>query len=310
MRVNDKIFTILFLSIPFTWAGSFIAGKYVISDVDPIGSVFLRFIFSAASMLPFLYFWNYKNHPSLKDKKYLIHLFVVALTAGIGYHVFFFWALEYTSPTNTALIIALNPFFTAFAEIIFLKRTRSPRFYIGFLLAFLGALWVNVTRNGAFDFSLIGWGELFCLIAALMWTVYTIFAKATKKKEWDALWINAYGYLLTALFMLPFVGSLFSLETLGAISHPAWLGLLYMAVFPTAIGYTLFYIGVQRKGPAWAVTFIYLVPSVTAVLDHLFFSAVLTLALMIGTALVVIGLITGNITTQQMQWIKQRISGR
>jgi drug/metabolite transporter (DMT)-like permease len=76
-----------------------------------------------------------------------------------------------------------------------------------------------------------------------------------------------------------------------------------MAVFPTAIGYTLFYIGVQKKGPAWASTYIYLVPSFTANLDHLFFGAPFTMSFVIGTTLVVFGLIFGNMSQQQIGYI-------
>ena len=81
-----------------------------------------------------------------------------------------------------------------------------------------------------------------------------------------------------------------------------------MAIFPTAIGYTLYYIGVQKKGPAWAATFIYLVPSFTANLDHLFFNAPFTVPMVVGTTLVVIGLISGNMSKEQLlksvHWLK------
>ncbi|MEJ2636008.1 MAG: DMT family transporter [Calditrichia bacterium] len=297
MNFVRKYFAVIFLSIPFTWAGSFIAGKYVIHDIDPIASVFLRFFLSSLVMFPALLYFHRKSHPDFRNRRFLFHLFLVVLTAGIGYHIFFFWALEYTSPTNTALIIALNPFFTAFGEIIFFKKVRPRNFYLGFLLAFGGAVWVNISRGGHIDFSAVGKGELLCLAASLLWSVYTITAKLTKEEEWDSLWINAYNYLFTALLILPFTWKIFLPSFLSIISGRAWLGLWYMAIFPTAIGYTLFYIGVQKKGPAWAATFIYLVPSITAGLDHFFFRARLSFPMITGTLLVVIGLMVGN-----MKW--------
>ncbi len=279
-----------------TWAGSFIAGKYVVAEINPVESTVLRFFLSALIMIPGFVIFHRKAHLNFRDKKLLWHLLVVVLTAGIGYHIFFFWALEYTTPTNTALIIALNPFFTAFGEIIFFKKARPLRFYAGFLLAFSGAVWVNISRGGMIDFSALGLGELFCLIAALLWSFYSIFARMTKKEEWDSLWINAYNYLFTALLLVPFVSLGFYTSLFSSVSSSAWSALIYMAVFPTAIGYTLYYVGVQRKGPAWASTFIYLVPSFTAILDHLYFDALLTLPLIGGTVLVVTGLGVGNIS--------------
>ncbi len=307
MNFINRFFTLLFLVIPVTWAGSFIAGKYVIHDIDPIGSVFWRFLLSGLLMIPVLVLFHRKAHPEKISGAWIKHLLIVVFTAGIGYHILFFWALKYTSPTNTALIIALNPFFTAFAEIIIFKRTRPGRFYLGFLLAFSGAVWVNISRGGHIDFSALGAGEILALGASLIWSVYTILAKKTKHEEWDSLWINAYNYLFTALLLLPFVGSVIQPAFLASVSVQAWAGLWYMAVFPTIIGYTLFYVGVQKKGPAWAATFIYLVPSITANLDYLFFDAHMSFAMISGTTLVVIGLIVGNISYQQILWLRSRI---
>ena len=165
MNLN-KYFTPIFLAIPVTWAGSFIAGKYVVQSIDPLESVFFRFFFSALVMLPFLLTLKRKKHPPLLNPKFLKHLIIVVLTAGIGYHIPFFAALKYTSPTNTALIIALNPFFTAIAEKFLNKEYRPKRFYFGFMMAFTGALWVIVSRGNG-GFALPGKGELLCLIASL-----------------------------------------------------------------------------------------------------------------------------------------------
>jgi drug/metabolite transporter (DMT)-like permease len=132
-------------------------------------------------------------------------------------------------------------------------------------------------------------------------------AKATRKEGWDSLWLNAYNYLLTALLILPFAGQMFTAQFWHSISTPAWLGIWYMVIFPTTIGYTMFYIGVQRKGPAWASTFIYLVPSITANLDYLFFDAIFNVPLVIGTTMVVIGLLYGNIGEKQIIWLRSKL---
>ncbi len=303
----NRFFALFFLVIPFTWAGSFIAGKFVVVEMDVFSSVMFRFLLSAIVMLPGLALFHRKKHPAFRNRSFLFHLAIVVLFSGLGYHLFFFSALQYTIPTKTALIIALNPFFTAFAEILLFRQTRPKRFYFGFMLAFAGAVWVILSRGNTIDLSMVGKGELFCLLAALSWTIYTLGAKKTKAKNWDSMWINGYNYLFTGLLMMPLAGggleALFALE----ISANGWAGLWYMAIFPTAIGYTLFYVGVQRRGPAWAVTYIYLVPSVTAVLDFLFFKQHFSPVMMLATLLVVIGLIVGNVTERQLMWLKYKL---
>ena len=300
MKLKNRIdhnFALFFLIVPLTWAGSFIAGKYVVTEINPTAAVFWRFLFSAITMFPLLIIFRRGSHPNLRDKDYLIHLLVVALTSGVLYHLFFFWALRITSPTNAALIISLNPFFTAFAEIYIFKTKRPNRFYLGFGLSFLGAIWVTISRGGGV--SLPGKGELFCLAASVLWSFYTIYARKTKRPEWDSMWIGAYNYLLTALILLPIAYEVIAEHNLLQVSASVWYGLVYLTIFPTVLGYTLFYIGVQKRGPAWAATYIYLVPSITGNLDHFFFDARLTIPMVFGTTIVVIGLIFGNITRKQ-----------
>jgi drug/metabolite transporter (DMT)-like permease len=258
-------------------------------------------------MFPPLLIFRRHRHPDLKDRQYLLYLLVVVLTAGVIYHLLFFYALQTISPTNTALIIALNPFFTAFGEIIIFKRSRHNRFYIGFFLAFSGAVWVNLSEGNGI--SLPGTGELFCLLASISWSVYTIYAKKAKHAEWDSLWLGAYNYLVTSVLILPFCIESILPHNWPAYSQNVWFGLWYLAIFPTVIGYTFYYIGVQKRGPAWAATFIYLVPSFTANLDHLFFGALFSIPMVLGTTLVVIGLITGNVSRSQINTIKNFISG-
>ena len=298
MRWVKQNFALLFIFVPLTWAGSFIAGKYVVNAISPVDSVFWRFLFSAAIMFPFLLVWQRNRHPQLFNGRYLYHLIIVVVTSGIIYHIFFFRGLQKTSPTNAAAIIALNPFFTAIGEYFVFKTKRISRFYFGFVLAFLGALWVIIARGNGL--TVPGRGELFCLIASVSWSVYTIFARKTKEPEWDPLWIAAYNYLITSLLILPFVSNIFNLEILPNIPIPAWSGLIYMAIFPTAIGYTFYYIGVQKRGPAWAALYIYLVPSLTASLDFIFFKTPFTVPLVAGSAMVVGGLIIGNYKTGRM----------
>jgi len=309
MNRNPSNISIIFLIIPITWAGSFIAAKYVVAEISPIESVFWRFLLSAIIMFPFLIVSYRKSHPDLLNVNFIRHMTIVVLTSGVIYHVFFFMGLQYTSPTNAALIIALNPFFTAFGEILVFKKLRTNRFYIGFGMAFGGALWVIISRGDGI--SAPGIGELFCLIASLSWSVYTIAAKRTKDTAWNSLWIGAYNYLLTALLVLPFILNKINLAALEEIPFVAWTGLWYMAIFPTVIGYTLYYIGVQKKGPAWAASYIYLVPSFTANRDYIFFSARFTLPMVIGTTMVVAGLITGNMSQNQInKWLNRKTQGR
>lgn len=296
---GERWFTAVFVLVPATWAGSFIAGAYVVAEIDPVASVFWRFALSALVMLPALAVFRARTRLDLRDRRLFRHLVIFVVFAGLGYHVPFFLALEHTSPTNAALLISLNPFFTAFGEVLWFRRPRPRRFYVGFVIAFSGAAWVILGRGG--ELAGVGIGEVLSLGAALVWSVYTLAAKATRDERWDPLWINAYGYLGTALVLVPWLGGSLLGPAWTALSARGWAGCWYMAIFPTAIGYTLYYVGIQRRGPAWASASIYLVPSFAAAFDLLFFRTAVTAAMVLGTALVVVGLAVGNAGSEQVR---------
>jgi len=264
----DRHLPLILLCVPVTWAGSFIAGKVVVAEIDPVSSVFWRLFLSAVVVLPALVLWHRGAHPKFTDPGFLRHLAIVVGLSGVFYHVLFFWGLERASPTNAAVIIALNPFFTTIGEALILKSPRAPRFYLGFAIAFVGAACVILGRGNGVTHP--GIGELILLVASVSWSVFTLAAKATNDGQWDSLWVTGYGFMLTAI-----------------------VGCWYMAIFPTAIGYTVYYIGIQRRGPAWTATYIYLVPPLAAALDMAFFGARATIALVAGTLLVVAGLAVG-----------------
>ena len=103
MKDLDRFFPLIFLAVPLTSSGAFIAGKYAIRDFDPAGIVVIRFIISALVMLPWLLILRRDTHPPFRDRRFLVHLLIIVLTAGIGFHLFFFWAFQYTSIHNVTL---------------------------------------------------------------------------------------------------------------------------------------------------------------------------------------------------------------
>ena len=199
MKLTDRVFIALFFVVQAMWAGSYIVGHFVVRELDPFATVQVRYSIAALTMFPLLLLFFRKQKPNFHERGWWVHTFAVTVTSGVIYQVLFFASLKYISPTTTALIYALNPFFTSFGEVVFLKQRRSTRFYIGFLFAFVGAMWVIFARGGHLDFSHLGIGEGLAFAAALMWSTYTLLARATKKPEWNPLWISGFNYLFTAL---------------------------------------------------------------------------------------------------------------
>jgi drug/metabolite transporter (DMT)-like permease len=100
--------------------------------------------------------------------------------------------------------------------------------------------------------------------------------------------------VLASLLLVIAVTVMGNWSAISELSREGWAASWYMAIFPTALAYSVYYAGVQRRGPSWASAYNYLVPPLTAGLDHLFFGAPINAGLVGGTVLVVIGLTLGN----------------
>ncbi len=70
MKDLDLFFPLIFLAVPLTSSGAFIAGKYAVRDFDPAGIVVIRFIIFALVMLPGFSFRR-DTHPPFRDKRFL-----------------------------------------------------------------------------------------------------------------------------------------------------------------------------------------------------------------------------------------------
>ena len=84
------------------------------------------------------------------------------------------------------------------------------------------------------------------------------------------------------------------LGDLAGYSRVDWLGLAYLGVFGTVVGFTWFYQGMRVIGPVRASQFINFVPVFAIILAFLILKEPLTRSLIVGTALVITGVYLAN----------------
>ncbi len=179
--------------------------------------------------------------------------------AGLIGGVFFacdlaFWntSLQYTSVANAVLFGNTAPIWVSLGAIfLFKERLRGP-FWIGLLLAFLGAALIGAVD--AARSTTLGFGNLLALIAAVFYAGYLLFTQRARVRL-DALsyfWLAALGSVLTLLAVTTLLrqplavpaGSLPPLLGLAILTHiGGWMSLNYALghlpaslVAPTLLG--------------------------------------------------------------------------
>ena len=267
------------------WGTTFISTKILLPSFLPIEILFFRFL------LGYFALWIISPHRlKVKNREEEKYFALAGLTGACLYYLLENVALTYTLATNVAIIVSVAPFFTAVLSHIFSKEKEkiSLFFYLGFLIAFLGILLINLNGN---RMNLNPKGDVLALTAALIWAIYSLLCRK----------INAYGYNVVQstrrtffyglLFMIPifiFSGASFDLSGFRSIKN--LLNIVFLGLGASAMSFVTWNYSVRKLGAIKTSVYIYLIPVVTIVFSFIFLSEPITPMIVIGTLLTLAGL--------------------
>ncbi|MFA6941119.1 MAG: DMT family transporter [Clostridiaceae bacterium] len=254
---NRKIYFLMTLCALF-WSGAFIAAKLSSPFIPPFTLTFLRFSL-ATIFLYFLAKLKKVNLIRLTGKDIPVFVFT-GILGMIGYHVLFFLSVRYTSAINASFIGASNPIITSILCMIFLKERINIKRFMGIALSFMGVL-LTLTNADFSTFKSLSFnkGDLLMLLAVFIWAIYTVFSKIVMKR-YDPFNLTFYTFLFCTIFLIPALFFENPFRFLLAAPHSAYLAVLYMAIFPTVIGYLVQQYSIKQIGPSKTSIFINLVP--------------------------------------------------
>jgi drug/metabolite transporter (DMT)-like permease len=135
-------------------------------------------------------------------------------------------------------------------------------------------------------------GDILMLGAVACWACYSILLRHLGQR-YSGLALSYYGALfgVAQLLLLTFP----ELQRNGwpSLSWPSILGVLYMGIGASGIGYLLFTLSTQRIGPTKSTSIVYSgVPVWVALLAWLFFAQSVTPWMLVSMALILLGLRT------------------
>ena len=284
-------FKILMLFTPILWAGAFYAAVPAVASAGPGLSTLLRFASATLVLLPFLWLTHRKAVIPFEGQivKYAV---VSALLGGLGYHLLFYAGAGRTDPVRAAVIVGMNPAWTAILEAVVLRRALGRRFWGGLVLALAGAM-VALTAGKDLSGLTTSWtpGDTLLMAASLSWATYSVTTQSMRQPGWDGRWMGAYFAVGTAIASV--IPAWPDLHLISSFQPADWGPHLYLGVLSTAIGYTLFSEGIVRLGAARAALYVFLVPVMTAIMRPLITGEAMLLWDVIGAVLVFGGLALG-----------------
>lgn len=260
---RNKAYMLMVLATLF-FAGAFIAGKMSAATFSPVLMTFLRLGIALVVIFPIMR-QQLKADWKLKASEVpiVIALGIIGMTF---YHLFFFNALRYTSASNASVINGTMPIFTAILAFFILKERFSGRQVIFMMTAFLGVL-LTITEWSLGRIINSQWniGDLLMLCGTISWSTYGVLIKRFAKNI-PTLKLITYAFMVCVIALTPMAVVEISQ---GALRVPLnqYGTILYMALFPTVMGYTIQQHGIKTLGPSTAALFINLVPIFSIILS-------------------------------------------
>lgn len=259
--------TAMLLAAPALFASNMVAARWAHdAALPPVFLAFGRWLIAFLILLPLA------APALLRHRQALWHglptlLPLAVLGMGVAVAPQYIGA-QSTSATNIALIFSCSPILVALLEAIIWRKPLSPLRAAGLALA-LGGVLVVLTRGDAWALARLafGQGDLWVLLAATGWALYTVLQKRLAQPAVPDGARLAAMMLGGAIALAPFAGIEAATGAIPPWSDPRLAAvLLFLAVVPSLGAYYVYGRLISRAGPATAGLSMFLVPVYAALL--------------------------------------------
>ena len=275
------------------WSGNFIIGKFsALFQVPPFTLNFYRWFLVWLILFPFT-FSEIKNNLLFIKSNFTI-LFVLGITSISSFNSIVYYSLNFTQVINAVLMLSAIPVLTILIS-NFLKIDQIKILQVlGLCLSLIGV--VIIISKGNFEIIknlYFNKGDLWMLLAALSWSIYSAFLKKIQLpfSQFSLIQvISTIGliFLLPQFFYEKSQGSelVFNLPTLFILSY---------VVFFAAIGaYYCWQKAVSIIGPSKSTMFVQLIPLSSAILAIIIFKETFQLFHLFGALFILSGIYLSN----------------
>lgn len=288
--VETYFFLIVGLPVLF-WACAFPLIIVALRELSPVNLAILRLFIASTIFLCLVLFQQKRFSPFYR--KDILRLFLLGFIGVSVYHLGLNYGEQYVSAGAASLIIATIPIFVVIFAKLFLSEQIDKKMVIGIITALAGvvliSLWGNPDARIAIDYLT---GALAVVLAAFVGAVYTIAGKKMMNR-YNPLSLTAYAFLIGNLGLIPFLSASFFEEIL-QLSLVTWAAVLFLAIFPTVIAYSLWYTALEVKQASEISVFLYATPVISTLLGAIFLHERITIFYVIGGAFVLVGLYVVN----------------
>ena len=249
------------------WSANFIVAKVALREFPPLLLGALRIGFAGIFLAPI-----YWQDTRAARKKWWpggkVSLLVFLAICNVGNQLLFIAGLNRTSPAHSAWIFGASPIFVLLiAARIGLERITARKM-AGMALALGGVVFLaqQASRQpGAHFVQATPAGDVISALGAVLFSLFAVYAKKATER-YGTITVNGFAYVFGALLLAPVIIWQSRGFPFAHVSAIGWTGLVYMAVFPSAVCYMIYYHALTRISASRLAAFVYLEPVIATIL--------------------------------------------
>lgn len=284
-RSNLLYHLVAFITVAI-WGTTFVSTKVLmLNELSPAHIFTLRFCIAYVLMLCF-------NHKRLFAQSWQdeVKMALLGITGGSLYFMCENEAMNYTTTTNTSLIVCSCPLFaTLLVRLVYRQTSRINALQLaGSILAFAGM--VIVVLNGRFVLHLSPIGDALAFMACISWAVYSLLMKSVAIK-YSAAFITRKVFFYGVVTILPYYLFESEMPSLNVLARPQVIGnLLFLGCLASMVCFLTWNWCIARLGAVKATNWVYFNPITTMLFASWVLGETITPYFLMGAACILVGM--------------------
>ncbi|MCP4726871.1 MAG: DMT family transporter [bacterium] len=284
---------LLLLTVAIIWAFNFTAIKLALEEIPPIAFNTLRFI--GSSIVLSIYYHFFIGDYSF-IRKHFKRLLFLALTGNTILQIVFIYGINFTTAGNSSLMYSTVPMFVAIISVMAKIEVVKKVTWAGIILSFFGIILILSSSAKGLSFTVSSVrGDLLILVAAVCWSVFTVFAKPLIK-ETSILKVVVVTFVLGTFFLIPFAINDFMTMSWSSVSYQSWGLLVYSFLLANVFAYIIWFYAVSKVGNVQTAIFQNITPVLAVIIAAILLKETVSTLQVIGGLCIIGGVSLTRLT--------------
>lgn len=269
------------------WGGAFFLIEVGLRSYPPITLVFMRLVLAVPPM--WIAMRRMGQRLPSEPRVWGLLAVVGALNCALPF-ILFFWGQQYLDSGYASILNATTPLWGVItAHFLTSDEKATPARILGVLIGMAGIV-VMVGPEAMKGLSNNLLAQIACIVSTIFYSFAAIYGRRLSQTELTPMAVATGQTMMAALMMVPVVVLIDQPWTMAAPRLDSTLAGLTLALFSTALAYTLYFRLIDRSGASNAQLVAFLMPILAVILGIAFLGESLSGGQIAGAALIAVGL--------------------